>query len=177
MSDTFTLPVIPMKNTALLPHLMMPLSVGRSRSVAAVDAALATEDKEIAVISQRDSNVENPDQAGLYSYGTKAVIRKMSRPGEQHIDVLVLGTERIKLLNIEQAEPYLIGRFEAAPVKADVTPEVEALRRSVVDIAQKAFELAEASVPAEFGQLAQGDTEPMRLAHLLASMLDRKSVV
>jgi ATP-dependent Lon protease len=169
MSETYTLPIIPMKNSVLLPHLLMPLSVGRPRSVAAVDAALATEDKEIAVVTQRDSSVENPDQASLYSYGTKAVIRKMSRAGEAHVDILVLGTERILLENVDQTEPHLVGRFQAAPVPAEPTPEFEALRRSVTEIAEKAFELAEANVPIEFTQIVD-DKDPMRLVHLLASM-------
>ena len=57
-----SLPLLPMKNTALFPHLLMPLSVGRARSIAAVEAALATESKELVIVSQKDSSVEDPDQ-------------------------------------------------------------------------------------------------------------------
>ena len=166
-----TLPLLPMKNTALLPYLVTPLSVGRTRSLAAVEAALATEDKEIVLISQRDSSVENPGQNDLYTYGTKAVIRKINRPNANLIEILVLGIERVMLLKIEdETSSYLQGRVQAAPVAHEHTPEIEALRRSVVEIANKAVELAQTQVPFEISQLAEDDNEPMRLVYLLASL-------
>jgi ATP-dependent Lon protease len=166
-----TLPLLPMKNTALLPYLVTPLSVGRPRSLAAVEAALATEDKEIILISQRDSSVDNPTQNDLYTYGTKAVIRKINRPNANLIEILVLGIERVMLLKIEEeSEPFLLGRVQMAPVPNEHTPEVEALRRSVVEIANKAVELAQTQVPFEIQQLADDDAEPMRLVYLLASL-------
>ena len=165
-----TLPILPMKNTALLPYLVTPLSVGRPRSLAAVEAALATEDKEIVLVSQRDSSTDNPSQNDLYTYGTKAVIRKINRPSGTLIEILVLGIERVMILKIEETEPYLSGRVQMAPVPNEHTPEVEALRRSVVEIANKAVELAQTQVPFEIQQLAEDDAEPMRLVYLLASL-------
>ncbi len=165
-----TLPILPMKNTALLPYLVTPLSVGRPRSLAAVEAALATEDKEIVLVSQRDSSVDNPSQNDLYTYGTKAVIRKINRPSGTLIEILVLGIERVMILKIEETEPYLSGRVQMAPVPNEHTPEVEALRRSVVEIANKSVELAQTQVPFEIQQLAEDDAEPMRLVYLLASL-------
>ncbi len=166
-----TLPLLPMKNTALLPYLVTPLSVGRPRSLAAVEAALATEDKEIVLVSQRDSSVDNPGQNDLYTYGTKAVIRKINRPNSNLIEILVLGIERVMVLKAEEeGGTYLSGRVQMAPVPNEHTPEVEALRRSVVEIANKAVELAQTQVPFEIQQLAEDDAEPMRLVYLLASL-------
>ena len=165
-----TLPIVPMKNTALLPFLLMPVSVGRPRSLAAVEAALATEDKEVVLLSQRNSSAENPEQGDLYTDGTKAVIRRMSRPGESLVELLVLGIERVMLLKIEQEEPYLAGRFQAVPLPDERTPEVEALRRSVLEIAGKAIEMAQAQVPVELSALMNSDQDSMRLVYLLASM-------
>jgi len=85
------LPVLPLKNTVLFPELMLPLQVGREASRAAVQAALTTEGKEIVVVAQRDSSVESPGQDDLYTIGTKAVIRKMSRGNGDVMDVLVYG--------------------------------------------------------------------------------------
>ena len=73
------LPILPLKNALLFPNLLMPLSVGRSTSMAAVKAALATEDKEIVLVAQRDPDVESPQQDDLYTVGTRAVIRRMSQ--------------------------------------------------------------------------------------------------
>lgn len=95
------LPVLPLKNTVLFPHLLMPLSVGRASSLAAVQAALATEEKEIVLVAQRDSGNENPGQADLYTVGTRAVIRKMSRPNENLVEVLVMGVERVVLVRVD----------------------------------------------------------------------------
>ncbi|MCC6585412.1 MAG: endopeptidase La [Bryobacterales bacterium] len=166
----FSLPILPMKNTALLPYLVMPLSVGRPRSVAAVEAALTSEDKEIVLLSQRDASTENPTQGDLYTFGTKAVIRKISRTSEGHMEVLVLGIERVMLLKIEEDEPFLMGRVQPAPMPEEYGAEVEALRRSVVEIAGKAIELAQVQVPFEVQTLAADNTEPMRVVFLLASL-------
>jgi len=166
----YSLPILPMKNSALLPHLLMPLSVGRSKSLAAVEAALATEEKEIVLLSQKNAEADVPAQGDLYTYGTKAVIRKMARPNENMMEVLVLGVERVMLLRIEETEPYLVGRVQSAPMQAEYTPEVEALRRSVIEIATRAVELAQTQVPFEISQLAGEDQDPMRLVYMLASM-------
>src|SRR5438105_11703291 len=95
-----TLPLLPLKNTVLFPYLLMPLSVGRASSVAAVEAALATEEKQIVVFAQRDASVDAPKQEDLYSIGTKAIIRKMSRPNEGSVELLVLGMERVALIRL-----------------------------------------------------------------------------
>src|SRR3974377_908769 len=77
-----SLPLVPLKNSVLFPNLLMPLSVGRPASLAAVEAALATEEKEIVVVAQRESTVDSPGPADLYTIGTRAGIRKMNRPSE-----------------------------------------------------------------------------------------------
>src|SRR3954451_11113670 len=92
------LPVLPLKNALLFPNLLMPLSVGRPASLAAVEAALVTEEKEIVVVAQRESTVDIPGMKDLFTIGTKAVIRKMTRPSEDLVEVLVLGVERVVIL-------------------------------------------------------------------------------
>jgi ATP-dependent Lon protease len=170
--NVLTLPMIPMKNTALFPHLLMPLSVGRERSVAAVEAALTTEAKEVVLISQRDSATENPQAGDLFQYGTRAVIRKTQRHSEQLIEILVLGMERVMLLKIEQSEPYMLAVVQRAPVPGDFTPEVEALRRSVIEMAGRLFELSQAQATFDIAEmLAQSEKDPIRLVYLLSSIL------
>lgn len=165
-----TLPVIPMKNTALFPHLLMPLSAGRPRSRAAVEAALATESKEVVLLSQKDSSVEEPGQNDLYTYGTRAVIRKSQRTGDLY-ELLVLGLERVMLLKLESAEPYLLARVQRAPLEGEVTPEIEALQRSVLDVTGKLVELSNVQLPAEVTQLISQDKDPIRVVYLLSSII------
>jgi ATP-dependent Lon protease len=86
-----TLPVLPIKNTVLFPFLLLPLSVGRASSIAAIEAALASEEKEIVVVAQRDASIDNPGLTDLYSIGTKAVIKKMARKPRGLLEVVLLG--------------------------------------------------------------------------------------
>ena len=93
-NDVRVLPVLPLKNTILFPGLLLPLSVGRESSLAAVEAALKTEEKEVILVAQRDPHVDAPQQDDLYTIGTKAVIRKSARQSDEMMEILVLGTER-----------------------------------------------------------------------------------
>ncbi len=166
------LPLLPLKNSVLFPHLLMPLAVGRAPSRAAVEAALGTEEKEIIVVAQRDPNKEAPTEvADLYSVGTKAVIKRMSRPSDQQMDLIVLGVERIRIIGLEQTEPFLRVRAENHPLPDERTAEVEALHRAVVELATKAMQLAQPTVPVELGQLLTQTEDPLRLVYLLASMM------
>src|SRR5579875_3969124 len=92
------LPALPLKNTILFPGLLLPLSVGRPSSLRAVEAALKSEEKEIILIAQRDPQVDSPQQDDVYTIGTKAVIRKSSRPHDGILEILVLGIERVVIV-------------------------------------------------------------------------------
>jgi ATP-dependent Lon protease len=173
MSDqtvVYTLPVLPLKSVVLFPYLMMPLSAGRARSVAAVEAALATESKEIAVFAQRDPDQDVPTQDELYPIGTKAVIRKVNRSGEDHLELVVLGMERVALLKLDDSEPYLKARVTPLPLPEDKSAEVEALQSALIEIAGEALTLAQPNAPQELRGLLAANEDPLRLAFVLASM-------
>jgi ATP-dependent Lon protease len=173
MSDeslVYTLPVLPLKNAVLFPYLMMPLSAGRAGSIAAVEAALATESKEIVVITQRDANVDLPTQDDLHTIGTKAVIRKMNRANEGHIELLVLGMERVVLSKLDSSEPFLRARVMPLPLAEDKGPEIEALQGALIELAGEALTLAQPNAPQELRGLLAANEDPLRLAFVLASM-------
>jgi ATP-dependent Lon protease len=166
-----TLPLLPLKNTVLFPYLLMPLSVGRASSLAAVEAALATEDKEIVVFAQRDPSIDTPKQDDLYPVGTKAIIRKMNRADNGSLELLVLGMERVALIKVDDSEPYLKARVNPLPLPQDKSAESEALQGALVDLATRAISLAQPNSPQEVGRLlANSHEDPLRLAFLLASM-------
>ena len=141
-------PVLPLKNTVLFPYLLMPLSVGRSHSLAAVQAALGTEDKEIILIAQKDPAVEVPTQNDMYAVGTKAVIRKMARPNENLMEVLVMGVERVTVNSVVLQDGFLQADVTTLPLPEDKGAEVEALHSSIVELATRAIELAQPQAPA-----------------------------
>ncbi len=164
------LPLLPLRNTVLFPHLFVPLSVGRPHSVAAIEAALGTEEKTFLVSAQKENGTDEPGFADLYRIGTRAVIKKMAR-GEGVIELIVQGVERIRLLEVEQTEPFLKARYAPYPLPEDRGTEVEALQRAVIDLALKVLELAEVQTPVTVQQLAAQAQDPLRFAFLLGSML------
>ncbi|MBI3326863.1 MAG: endopeptidase La [Nitrospinae bacterium] len=166
-----TLPVLPIKNTVLFPHLLLPLSVGRPASVAAVESAMATEEKEIVVVAQRDASIDEPTQDELYTIGTKAIIKKVRRSKDTMLELVVQGEERIVLLKIEQTTPYYHGRIRPFPTPTDGGAEVEALHRAILELASKALELIQPEASAQLAQLLANTEDPLRLTYLLGSML------
>ncbi len=168
-NDFQVLPTLPLKNTILFPGLLLPLSVGRESSLRAVQAALNTEEKEIILIAQRDAQVESPQQDDLYTIGTKAVIRKSSRPSEGMMEILVLGVERVVVMKLEH-EPYLRAKYRVLPLPEDGGSEVEALAGALLELATKAIALAQPQSASELTRMLSGSEDPLRLAYLLASI-------
>jgi ATP-dependent Lon protease len=165
-----SLPVLPLKNSVLFPHLFMPLSVGRPASMAAVEAILATEEKTFLAVTLKNPDAETPTSADLYTVGTRAVIKKMART-PVGIDLLVQGVERVALDNMEQTEPYLRARVRPLPLPRDEGTEVEALRRAVLELTARALELANPEGTVNIDQLAAQAPDPLILAFLVGSMM------
>jgi ATP-dependent Lon protease len=168
------LPLVPLKNSVLFPGLLMPLSVGRPASLAAVEAALVTEEKEIVVVAQRDAATDTPTMENIYNIGTRAVIRKMSRPNEDLLEVLVMGVERVVILKLDTTEPFVRARVSSWPLPEEKSAEVEALTRALLELGARAVSLAQQQPqmqnPIELGKLLGFNDDPMRLVFLLASM-------
>ncbi|MDX2153751.1 MAG: endopeptidase La [Bryobacteraceae bacterium] len=170
MTETIqTLPVLPLKNTVLFPELMLPLQVGRDASRAAVSAALATEEKEIIVVAQRDSSVESPNQDDLYTIGTKAIVRKVSEKDGGVMDVLVYGAHRVVLIKLDTLGDYLEARVRAVEQPTDTSLELEALQPVVMELAGKAIAIAQPNAAGEISRILQSQDDPLQLAYLLAA--------
>lgn len=167
-----TLPVLPLKNTVLFPYLLLPLAVDRPSSVAAVEAALAREDKELVVVAQRNSSADAQLQNDLYSIGTKAVIKKKVTQDNGGLEVILLGIERSVIIKLEQAEAHLQGRVKPLPLLEQKTAEVEALHRELLEMAGKALGLTEPKAFKEIDRLLGESKDPFRLVYVLASMFN-----
>lgn len=165
-----TLPVLPLRNTVLFPGLFLPLSVGRPSSIAAVEAALATEDKTILAVTQRDGDNESPAFDELATIGVRAVIRKVART-DGGVEMLIQGLERVVLVRVEQTEPCFKASYRALPLPEEHSTEVEALKGAIVELGSRAIELAQPNTPIDLGQVAAQTTDPVHLAYLVASMM------
>lgn len=166
------LPVLPVKNTVLFPYLGLPLAVGRPASLAAVEAALQSEEKEIVVVAQRDASVETPTQDDLYTIGTKAIIKRFSRSTENLVQVIAQGLERVVVLRVLQTEPYLQARVQPLPLPTDSSPEVEALYRAVLDLVNQAVALIQPQVPFDLAQVLATTKDPLQLVYFISSILN-----
>jgi ATP-dependent Lon protease len=164
------LPVLPLKSAVLFPGLLMPLSAGREASVLAVERALKTEEKELLIVTQRDAETEEPEQDDLYTIGTRATIRRSSR-GADGVELLVHGAERVVVTRVQKENGYLSAKVRPLPLAPDGGTEVEALQRSLFDLAMKAVSLAQSQqAMTEIRPMIEASDDPVRLAYLLASM-------
>lgn len=169
----FEIAVLPLQSTTLFPETVVPLVVGRPRSVAAVEAALSTEEKLLACISMRREDVNGSDaqSSDLYEVGTLVMIKRMERTPEG-MHLIVQGTERIRVLNWTQEQPFLRARVEILPELTTIDPdEVEASRRNVQQLIQQALAMLP-QVPPEVRAIILQSNDPIRLAYFLASMLN-----
>jgi ATP-dependent Lon protease len=165
-----TLPVLPIKNTVLFPSMLMPLNVGRPSSIAAIEAALASEGKEIVVVAQRDTAVDSPSLTDLYSIGTKAVIKKMARRADGLLEVVLLGVERVVLIKLEQHGAYQKARIKPLPLPQEKSTEIEALRREVGELAVRALALTQPQAADRLSQLIADVKDSLRLVYTLGPM-------
>ncbi len=167
---TYVLPVLPVRNTVLFPQLLMPLAVGRQGSLAAVEAAMAGEDKTLLVVTQKDGANDHPTRDDLYDYGAVAVIKRAERSGST-VHLIVQGVERVRLGEVHQTEPYLKVTAYEAPVTKQEDTELEALHRAVVGQAEKIAELLEGQAPVAVAQMLHQIDDPLQQAYMLASLL------
>ncbi len=168
----FEIPVLPLQNTTLFPETMVPLAAGRPGSIAAVEAALASEEKLLACISVRPDKTSDQDakSADLFEVGTLVMIKRMERV-EDALHLIVQGTDRIRVQKWVQEEPFLRARVEILPeLEVKNKEEVEAAKRNVQSLIQQALAYLP-QVPPEVRLVVLGADDPIRLAYFLGSIL------
>lgn len=173
-NKTLELPILPLRNIVIFPSGITPLTVGRPLSLAAAEAALATEEKLLGVVAQREDNDTEPKPDNLHQFGTVVVINRMMRtPGtEEALHLIVQGQERFRIIGFTEQTPYLKARVEILPEPIrEKTPEVEALQRNIQVLIQKALSLLP-NVPPEVRNIIVQADDAVRLAYFLGSVLD-----
>jgi ATP-dependent Lon protease len=167
-----TLPVLPIKRTVLFPGILIPVTVGRERSVAAVNAALKTEEKMILVVAQRDPGKENPGLEDLYTIGTKAIVKQVGRSEDGTIQGLIQGIERVALLKVDQSDPFLLVQARRLELPTDNDREVQALQRAIQELITDLPRLIQAPGIDEATAAFRNETNPATLAYRVASLLN-----
>ncbi len=131
------LSILPLRNTVLFPGVVIPITVGRDKSIKLVQDANKG-DKTIGVISQMDNSIEEPNREHLYDVGTIAKILKIFRMPDGNTTVIIQGKKRFKLLELTEFDPYLKARIESYDVsKIPNDNKFKALVSSIKDMALK----------------------------------------
>jgi ATP-dependent Lon protease len=166
---TIQLPLLPLKNVVLFPHMIVPLYVGRERSINALEAAMA-QGKQVFLCTQRQADCEDPKEPDLYRVGVIGEVVQMLKLPDGTIKVLLEGSSRAVIERVIETEPYL--RVEVALLEEDFlpSPELEGLMRGVVDLFDRYVEL-DKKVPPEVNLTVRGVEDAGRMADIVASSL------
>ncbi len=165
--------ILPLQNTTLFPETVVPLAVGRERSIKATEYALSTEEKLIACVTvkTKDVNGNKAKPSDLYEVGTLVNVKRMMR-AEGILQLVVQGTDRFRIVEWTQEEPFLKARVEILPELAvENEEEVEALKRNLQNLIQQALTMLP-QVPAEVRMAVMGQNDPIQMSYFLGSVLD-----
>jgi len=165
------LPILPLRNSVFFPGGVLPLAVGRQKTIALIKDAVR-DDQVIGVVTQRRAEEEDPGAADLYSMGTVARIVKLLKMGEDNYSLVVQGLARFRVLELVQESPYLKARIDAVEDKTSAeNVEVEALGINLKKLAREVIELMP-ELPAAATELVESITHPGHLADLIAANVD-----
>lgn len=168
--ETHELPVLPLRDVVVFPHMVIPLFVGRDKSIKALDLAMES-DKRILLVAQKSAETDDPTADDLYQIGTLATVLQLLKLPDGTIKVLVEGTERVKLRDIRENDGALAGSGVAiAPVEGREPREVEAIARSLMSLFEQ-YVKTNRKLPPELLQTLAGIDEPSRLADTIAAHL------
>jgi ATP-dependent Lon protease len=169
---TRTLPVLPLRDIVVFPHRIVPLFVGREKSVAALEAAMAG-DKELFLVAQLEPGEDDPDRDALYDLGVVATAMQLLKLPDGTVRVLVEGVRRARLTDLRAHDGYVVAEIEDVAEAAPDGPETQALMRSVIDQFDNYAKLNK-RLPPETGIQLSEIEEPSALADAVASNLSIK---
>ncbi len=165
------LPILPLRNSVFFPGGVLPLAVGRQKTIALIKDAVR-DDQVIGVVTQRRAEEEDPGAADLYSMGTVARIVKLLKMGEDNYSLVVQGLARFRVMDLVQESPYLKARIDAVEDRTSAeNVEVEALGINLKKLAREVIELMP-ELPAAATELVESITHPGHLADLIAANVD-----
>ena len=166
--------VLPLRNTVLFPQVVVPLAVGRPKSVKLIEEAVKNE-RPIAILTQKDPEEDQPDASGVYHVGTLARILKVVKIASDNYSVIIQGQQRLRLRTMQQEEPFFVGEFDMLP-EPKVKPgeeqvEIEALFMNLKSTAKQVVKFIP-EMPREASQMVDGVNDPGQLCDFVAANMD-----
>jgi ATP-dependent Lon protease len=169
VSDTLTLPLLPLRDVVVYPHMVLPLFVGRERSIQALEHAM-NNGKQVLLVAQRDSNKDDPSQEDLFSVGTVATILQLLKLPDGTIKVLVEGDFRAALSDVTDTEGYTTATCREIASEEPEDTEAQGLNKSTSELFEKYVNTSK-KVPSEVLSSLVGIEEPGRLIDTIAAHL------
>jgi len=165
------IPILPLRNSVLFPAFIMPIDVGRKKSVRLVEDAVRKERPLIGILTQKTADVNDPGPDDLYTIGCAARILKVIKLAKDNFSVILEGVTRFKLVRYTQQEPFITAQIQTLvdPKSSDV--ELDALALNLRDIAKRVIKLMP-ELPKEASALIDNVSDPGQLADLITSNLD-----
>lgn len=162
--------LVPMRNVVLFPHVLMPIAVGRPKSIAAVLHALQAK-APLAIVLQKDAQIDDPGRDALCDVGTLAQVVQHAAPKEELHHAVCQGLQRFRLIELVEGYPFLAARIERIAEPAQVSAQAEALGLQLRERAVEVLSLLP-GVPAELAHSLQAARAPWQLGDIVASLLD-----
>jgi len=171
--DRQLIPVLPLRDVVVYPHMVIPLFVGREKSILALEAAMA-DNKKILLLAQKNAEVDDPGQEDLYQIGTLSTILQMLKLPDGTIKVLVEGGDRVTVDSLLETNEYYSAAIQLLEKSSLVDDrEAEVLLRSVLNLFDQYVKLNK-KVPPEILTSLSGIDDPSRLADTIAAHMSLK---
>jgi len=170
-----SLPVLPLRDIVVFPNMIVPLFVGREKSVNALEEVML-KDQRVLLVTQKDPALEEPKGKDLYTMGTVAQVLQLLKLPDGTVKVLVEGEQRAHVFKLSKKEGYFVADVEIIKPDVDeVNPEAEAHMRNAINVFEQYLKLNPKIPPESLASVAKID-EPHQLADTLASHLTIKVV-
>jgi ATP-dependent Lon protease len=171
-SEMITLPLLPLRDVVVFPHMVIPLFVGRPKSIKALEAAMES-GRQIMLVAQKAAGKDEPKADDMFDVGCVSSILQMLKLPDGTVKVLVEGVQRANSQRVTETNDYFVGDVTPVQPEADATPEIEALRRAVTQQFDAYVKLNK-KIPPEILTSIAGIDDPGRLADTIAAHLPLK---
>jgi len=171
-ADPITLPLLPLRDVVVFPHMVIPLFVGRPKSIKALEAAMES-GRQIMLVAQKAAGKDEPKADDMFDVGCVSSILQMLKLPDGTVKVLVEGLQRANTTSISENDGYFVGEVTPVPLSTEASPEIEALRRAVTQHFDQYVKLNK-KIPPEILTSIAGIDDAGRLADTIAAHLPLK---
>src|SRR6478752_423852 len=171
-ADNVTLPLLPLRDVVVFPHMVIPLFVGRPKSIKALESAMEA-GKSILLVAQKSAAKDEPSADDMYVTGTVANILQMLKLPDGTVKVLVEGVQRARIAGIADLKTHYTAEAQPIPLDGEDSTELEAMRRAMISQFDQYVKLNK-KIPPEILTSLAGIDEPGRLADTIAAHLPLK---